>query len=114
MENVEIKERIVEELQNMGFNFAHCGTTYLVDAIHIIYTSEDLSMMNCIEKKVYILIAEKYDKKESTIKSNIIKATNYVHELTIMERKKTSEYYNVYPKITPKSVINTVMLKIKN
>lgn len=114
MENVTIKGKIVEELKNMGFNFAHCGTTYLIDAVEIIYNSERIDMINCLEKNVYVLIGEKYNKKPRTIKSNITKATNFMHEQFLLEKKKTDKYYNLYPKMTAKSVINTVILKLKS
>lgn len=98
----------------MGFNFAHCGTTYLIEAIEIIYNSERTDLINCLEKNVYVLVADKYNKKPSTVKSNITKATNYMYEQSLMEKKKTDKYYNLYPKMTAKSVVNTVILKINS
>ena len=112
MKDVTIKEEIVEKLKNMGFNFSHLGTIYLVEAIEIIHNSENPQMSKSIEKNVYVLIAKKYCKKESTIKSDIIKATNFMNEQIMLQRKKTDIYYNLYPKMTPKSVINTVLLKL--
>lgn len=109
---MEIKQKVMQELQIMGFNFKHVGTTYILEAIEIIYNSKNPKIIKCIEKNVYPQIAEKHCKKVSTIKSNIIKATDYMHEQSLLEKKKTDIYYNLYPKMTPKTVINTVILKI--
>jgi len=112
MEEMVIKEKIMEELKNMGYNFRHIGTTYIIEAIQIIYIANNPQVFQSIEKKVYPIIAKKYCKKESTIKSNIIKATDFMYEQTLLQRKKIDKYYNLYPKMTPKSVINTVLLKL--
>lgn len=112
MDNSNIRQKIMRELTNMGFNFKYIGSTYILEAIEIIYNSEDPQIIKCIENNVYPKISEKYLKKVSTIKSNIIKATDSMYEQSLLEKKKTDMYYNMYPKITPKTVINTIILKI--
>lgn len=112
MWNMEIKQIVMKELQSMGFNFKHVGTTYILEAIEIVYNSKNLKISRSIEKNVYPEIAEKYGKKVSTIKSNIIKATDSMHQQSLLEKKRRDIYYNLYPKVTPKTVINTIILKI--
>lgn len=112
MENNEVKGKVMDELETMGFNFRHVGTTYILEAIEIIYNSKNPKLIQSIEKNVYPQVAEKYCKKVSTVKSNIIKATDCMYEQSLLERKKTDKYYNLYPKMTPKAVITTIILKI--
>ena len=112
MDDIEIKQKVMNELQNMGFNFKHVGTIYLLETIQIVYNSKNPQIFKCIEKNIYPQVAEKHCKKVSTVKSDIIKATDYMYEQNLLEKKKTDIYYNLYPKMTPKTVINTIILKI--
>lgn len=112
---ISINERIAKEIKDMGFNFSHIGTRYLIETIEIIYNSKDLQMIRSVEKNVYSILAEKHSKNVSTIKSDIIKATNYMHEQALIKKKKEFILYSyeLYDKSTPKSVINTVLLKLE-
>lgn len=112
MESSKIRQKVIEELLKMGFNFRHVGTTYILESIEIIYNSKDPKIVEAIEKNIYSEIAKKYDKKVSTIKSDIIKATESMYEQSLIQKKKIDIYYNLYPKMTPKTVINTIILKI--
>lgn len=102
---------IVNKLKDIGFNFKHIGTVYLLDTIKILNQNKDL--IENIEKNVYTKLAKKYKKKTITIKSDIIKATNYMYVHTAI---KDLNYYfpnNAYEKITPKMVINTILIFIE-
>ena len=107
-----IKERIARIINRMGFNFSHVGTKYLIDTIEILYNANDLVMLRSIEKNVYSMLAEKYSVNASTIKSDIIKATNFMNEQNLMRKRRQEIFYDPYEKTTPKSVINTVLLKL--
>lgn len=109
----DINELISKEIRNMGFCFSHIGTRYLIETIEIIYNSDDLHLIRSVEKNVYSILAKKYSKNVSTIKSDIIKATNCMYEQALLKRKRQQYiFYEVYDKLTPKSVINTVLLKL--
>ena len=70
-----IREKIINELMNLGYNFKYKGTHYIFDSIMYIYMSNNLELLNNIEKNVYIYISNKYHKSINNIKTNIIKAT---------------------------------------
>lgn len=110
-----INERISEEIKDMGFNFNHLGTMYLIETIEIIYNSKDSNYLRSIEKTVYKILAEKHLKNASTIKSNIIKATNYMYEQNLKKKKdgRLVFDYDIYDKMTPKAIVNSVLLKLE-
>jgi len=112
---ININERISKEIKDMGYNFSHIGTIYLIETIEIIYNSKDSQMIRSVEKNVYSILAEKHSKNSSTIKSDIIKATNYMYEKAFIKKKKEHILYEygLYDKETPKSVINSVLLKLQ-
>ena len=74
-----IKNKIENELLSMGFNPIHIGTTYLVEAIYIVYKSNKCIYKINLEKDVYKKLSIKYKKNIKTVKSNIIQATNTVY-----------------------------------
>lgn len=93
----------------MGYNFANIGTIYLIDVIEIICQHKNtMELISNLEKNVYTYIAQKYDKNEKTIKSDIIKATNKAHETRCLK------YNNkLILKNTTKMIINEIVDRIK-
>ena len=59
MDNSNVRQKIMRELTNMGFNFKYIGSTYILEAIEIIYNSEDPQIIKSIENNVYPKISEK-------------------------------------------------------
>ncbi len=98
----EIKEKIYKEMTSIGYNFKYKGSMYLVEAITYIYESNNLELLDNLEKNVYNVIAFKYNKSINNIKTNIIKATNSINN------KQDSMY------ITPKVVISNIIISIIN
>ena len=112
----DIRQKISKELRKLGFSNRHIGTIYMRDAIEIIYKSNNPQLIKCVEKSVYNQIANRYSKKASTIKSNIVKATNHIYEQRLLRNQnapKSIYFFNIYEKLTPKAVINTVLDKIR-
>ena len=67
------RERIVKELEYLGYNFSLRGTKYLEDAINLIY------LKNCdcnLEREVYAQLSKTYMKTAHNIKVNIQNSTN--------------------------------------
>lgn len=97
----QIKKRIVYELDNIGYNFKYKGTQYIYDTILFIYQSNNLDLLNNVEKNVYKFIAYRYEKSVNNIKTNIIKATNLIK-------------YDKYKEdnLTPKSIITNTLIKL--
>lgn len=105
-----IKNKVIEELQNIGFNLAHNGTKYLLESILLIaiekYDRENL------HKNVYPKICKKYNKSMNNVKTNITMATatayNTVEPATLRKYLKIPE--NIKP--TPKMIINCILKKL--
>lgn len=95
---------------NFGFNISNKGTIYLIDVLEIIYNSNNyLKMMLNLENNVYLIIAQKYNTKVSTLKSDIVKATERMYKLRCERTKKNNN-----TKVTPKAVIFFIIEKLKN
>lgn len=92
---------ISNELINLGYNFKYKGTHYIFDSILYIYQTNNFDLLDNIEKNVYRYISLKYKKSVNNIKTNIIKSTQMV-----INKK--------YTNLTPKTVINIVLLKLLN
>lgn len=100
-ELVEIKEKdkrnnrieniIIKELKNIGYNFTHKGTKYLIDAIKYIYNRKIEDELN-LKRDVYPIISQKYNKPIHCIKGDIIKATNYMDKVCNLEKRKNIFY----------------------
>ena len=74
MNSKSVKEEIVQELSNMGYNIKHLGTKYLVEAIIFIYESNNYDLTDNLEKNVYKYIAYKHNKTTKNIANNISKS----------------------------------------
>jgi len=106
-----IKNKIIAELQSIGFNLAHCGTQYLLEAILLIaihkYDCENLN------KNVYPKICKKFNKTMNNVKTNIVVATakayDAIEPATLKRHLKIPE--NMRP--TPKMVINCILKKLE-
>ena len=97
-----IKEIIVKEITNMGYNWKYKGTNYLMEAILFIYTSNNIDLVDNLEKNVYKYIAYKNNKNVNNIKTNIIKSTE----------KLINQKQNTIDTVTPKQAINAILNKI--
>ena len=107
------KEEIRKELLQIGYNPIHIGTTYLIEAINIIYTS-NLSTRNfSLEKDIYSKLAKKYNKNIRTIKSDIIKSTNSINPDDIYMKRQYHIHNLKNIKLTPKLVIVLIINKIE-
>ena len=110
----KIKEKIFDELKNLKFNFKHIGSTYIMEAILIIYDSWNNNLIDNLEQHVYKIIAHKHAKTVKNIKSNICKATNNMY--FECDQAYINSYFNFSYnyKPTPKMIINTFLTKIIN
>ena len=97
-----IKETIIKEITNMGYNWKYKGTNYLMEAILFIYTSNNLDLVDNLEKNVYRYIAYKNNKNVNNIKTNIIKSTE-----RLIDSKQNS-----IDTVTPKQAINAILNKL--
>ncbi len=94
-----IKEIIVREITNMGYNWKYKGTNYLLEVIWYIYTSNNLDLLDNLENNVYKYIAYKNKKNVNNIKTNIVKSTE-----KLIKQKENA--------MTPKEAINIILNKL--
>ena len=103
---------IENELKYLNLKVSYTGVKYLIDAIYILYNIENYYDFN-LEKDIYSIIAQKYHKKVSNIKSNITYTVNMLY--IECEEKKLLEYLDEYSicKPSPKRIILAVLKNIK-
>lgn len=101
---------INKQLLLLGYNFKQKGSKYLCESIEYIYKSENLELVDNLEKNVYKYIAIKNNKTLINIKTNIIKATEYVYNN--QDKEFLYKYFSINNKITPKLVISTILNKM--
>ena len=99
-----IKSKIERELIILGYKSFYIGTRYLVDAIYLLYTYNTPNIV--LEKDIYPIIAQKYNKSVNNIKCNIINATNIMYY--DCDEKKLDNYLKTPFKPSPKKVISMV------
>lgn len=96
-----IRAFISNELEKIGYNWKYKGTHYILEAIIYIYQSNNMDLLDNLEKNVYKYISYHYNKSVNNIKTNIIKATNYIDK---------DKQYIENP--TPKLVISDILNKL--
>ena len=93
----QIKEFIISELSNIGYNWKYKGTLYMLETILYIYQNNNMDLLDNLERNVYKYISYRNGKKINNVKTNIIKATNAI---------KNGD------NLTPKFVVSNILTKI--
>lgn len=108
-----LTKRILSELVSIGYNPSHLGTLYIKDCILEIYESKDFSLINKLESYLYKRVACIYKKSTQNVKSNIMKATNFMYVESDMSFIRDYFHFNDNSrKPTPKIVISTILNKL--
>ena len=107
----ELKLKITQTLQYLGYSLKHQGTYYLSDAIWEIYQSSDPLFFNLI-KGIYPIIAKKYNKTVNNVKSSINKSTENMYYECDVEKLKDFFHFCYDTKPTVKIVIFAVLNKL--
>ncbi len=105
------RDKILNELQDLGYSLKHQGTYYLADIISEINKSQNFANNN-LQKDIYPLIGKKQGKSAFNIKSSVHKATDCMYyECDV---NKLQKYFCFYDdtKPTVKEVIMAVNNKI--
>lgn len=105
-------QKINKELHKLNFNFSYIGTRYLSECIYIAsYLDDKYNII--LQKDVYPIIAKKYNKTVSNIKSNINKATIHMYydcDEKVFKNFLGIDVSNYNPK--PKEIIMNIIEKI--
>ena len=111
--NIEhVKRIVITELMHTGFNFKHKGTNYLLESIMYVYEARNRELLDNLENYVYRVIGCQHHKSAKNIKSNILKATNYMYAETSFEKVKKRLGMVEEKKPTPKAIISIILAKI--
>lgn len=103
--------KIDRELKKLNFNFSHIGTKYLREIIIEVYKVKDIFEGN-LEKSIYPIIANRYNKKVNTIYCDIKQAVKSM--ILNNSEKNLIEYFNYSYFLKPKTneIIFTILNKI--
>lgn len=110
---LSIEEKIKIELKKLKYNFSYIGTIYIYETILFLYSQSPNKKIK-LEKQVYPILANKYNTTINNVKTNIINATNEMYYDCNVEilNKYLGIYYDEKP--TPKEVISTIILNIRD
>lgn len=106
----EIRNKIIQELSYIGYNFKYKGSNYILEAILYAHTCEQFIFSDNLEKNIYKYVAYEHKTSINNIKTNIIRATNIAY--TCQSEEIINNYFNLEIKMKPKDVINKVLSKI--
>lgn len=105
-----IRQQAVDILLELGFNFKHIGSKYLVDAICYSYSRFDDAFEN-LEKEIYPYIARVNKTHVENVKWSLSRTINLMYQNhTTKSVIKLEEYFYLdrFEKPTPKLVIGTI------
>ncbi len=112
--NDEFLEKIISgELALIGYNFSLIGTKCLIEAIKIMYKTDNSYYTKNLENIIYPPIAEKFNLSTHTVKNNILYATAKMFDEN--DKKKLYRYFGFRFSNRPgtKTVIYAVLENIK-
>lgn len=105
------RNKIIKELEYIGYKFKYKGTNYLLDTILQIDSKRN-SMIDNLQGCIYPIVARKYGKTVYNIKSSINKATDCMYYEC--DAKRLDDYFKLGNDIKPtiKQVVFTIANKI--
>jgi len=106
-----IRNKILNELQTIGFNIAHKGTHYLAESVVLMATTERNN--ENLSKHIYPKVSEIFKKDLNNIKCNITSATEAACKNITDEILENYFKLSTHIKPTTKMIIYTVLRKLK-
>jgi len=106
-----LKNKIVNEINYLGYDVSYKGTQYLITAIQYIVTNPDKNL-DILEKKIYPVLSNLYNNSIHNIKCNINWANNMMY--CECDAEKLQKYFGFFKDTKPKikTVIHTIINKI--
>lgn len=105
-----IRQKAIEILLDLGFNFKHIGTKYLADAICYCYSHGDCEFEN-LERDIFPYIAKTNNTQVENVKWSLTRTTNLMYlNHTTKSILKLEKYFYLerFEKPTPKQIIGTI------
>ena len=110
---MKVKDKIIEEMQKIGFDFKYAGTYYILESILIISSSEKpFDIMKNIEKNVYEKIADDNMVKVDTIKVGMKNSIEKIYLKTDIRLINNYFFISDTDKLSAKKVIVTIFMHI--
>lgn len=107
----EYRNKIIRELNFLGYDMSYKGTKYLIDTIEYIVLNNNKEVCN-LEKNVYSIISKKYNDSIHNVKCNISRANNNMYYGCEIEKLKKYFYLEKDLKPKTKMIINIITNKI--
>lgn len=107
-----MKERILKEIQYLGYDIRYKGTNYLKECIEFIQSIKKVSINN-LKEEVYPVIAKRNNTTVHNVKCNINKATEQMYYDCDREILQRYFLFNDDTKPTVKTVINMICSKLE-
>lgn len=110
---IDVRTRIANELNYLGYNFSYNGSKYLVECIYYLYT-DTKSLGDMPIKNVYEILSKKYNRSANSIKCSINRATASMY--CECEEERLMAYLGLcyLPKVGARIIINAVLGKLNN
>lgn len=108
--DIELKQKIKNELEKLNYNLSYKGTKFLEDSIYLIYTS-DMEKDN-LTKEIYPIIAKKYNTSIENVKCDIIQASNNSYYECPQKVMENYFGYQLISKPKTKDIIYAVIRKL--
>lgn len=105
-----IRNKIINELQNIGFNLAHKGTHYLAESVVLIVT------LNCnadnLSRNIYPKVSQIFNRDLNNIKCNITSATEAACKK--LTKETWDKYFKMSERVKPttKMIIYSVLQRL--
>lgn len=104
------RNKIISELNFLGYDMSYKGTKYLIDAIeYIVLNNKEVCNL---EKNVYSMISKKYNDSIHNVKCNISRTNNNMYYECEIEKLKKYFYLDKDLKPKNKTIINVITNKI--
>lgn len=108
-----IDNRFYSELILLGYDISHLGTKCILEALKVMYYSDNLLLEKSLASNIYPILAEKFGITVSLVKSNVNYAT--ARMLKNNKNKDMINTFNSKPsnKIGVKSVLHHIIQRVK-
>lgn len=109
--NINLKNKIMDQLLYLGYNVSHIGTRYLMETIYYIIKHSNRKFDN-LKRDIYPHVASRNHETPHNIKCNIARATNYMYYNCEIKKLQNYVHYNCETKPNLKTIINAIVEKI--